>query len=189
MEVKRGKDGWLWTDVGIGNHLDEKTGLIDMACCCPYIPEDFMKKQNEDIKICVMRKTHIKECAAIAKELWPNEARVHRHITHELHNPDIYFIVAKKDKEIVGWAGWSWSSISYDIAEFVWCNVKTEYQKQGIGRLLTEARLKAIKSFGIAKLIMLTTGKPIVYKKYGFNTVGVYPLFIGPETHLMVKEL
>ena len=135
-----------------------------------------------------MTTNDIEVCAAIAYENWPNESRVSRHILHELHNHDIFFLVAEIDGQIVGWAAWCWSRISYDIAEFVWCNIKSEYQRQGIGRALTQTRIMAVKSME-GKAILLTTGKPIVYEKYGFKTVGIYPLWIGDETHLMVKEL
>ena len=150
-----------------------------------------------DVKIRILKKEiTIKACAAIAYENWPDERRVARHIVHELKNPEINFLVAetivkngkRKHKEIVGWAAWCWSAISYDVAEFVWCNIRPLYQRQGIGKSLTHARLEAIRKHD-GRIVVLTTGHPEVYVKYGFKTIGIYDLWIGPQTHLMAKEL
>ena len=153
----------------------------------PIIPMEENMSPNKDIEIRIMTKRDIKRCAEIAYLNWPDKRRVSRHLVHELKD-HINFLVAEIDTEIVGWAGWVWSKISYDVAEFVWCNVHPDHQKKGVGKKLTLARIKAIKAHD-GKLIVLTTCKPDIYRKYDFWTQGVYNLWTGKKTHMMVKEL
>ena len=140
------------------------------------------------INVRYLKDEDIRACVEIAFECWPDSDRVRRHLTHELLDITNYTVVAETDKKIVGWASWTWSRVSYDIAEFVWCNIKPAYQRQGIGKVLTQVRIDSVR-FQDGKAIILTTGHPEVYAKYGFETVKVLPLWIGPETHFMIKQL
>jgi ribosomal protein S18 acetylase RimI-like enzyme len=147
-----------------------------------------------NINIRVYQEQDKERCREIALMNWPDEPRVRRHVGFELSDPNIRTLVAEIESPatffpiIVGWSSWCWSAISYDVAEFVWSNIHPAYQGQGIGRKLAEARIKAIKEGG-GKAILLTTGKPEVYKRYGFKTLDILPLWIGPETYLMSLDL
>jgi len=67
----------------------------------------------------------------------------------------------------------------------MWCNVEPEFQGRGIGRLLFEARERAIIEAGY-KQILLTTHLIALYERYGFRPVAVVE-GLTEGTRLMIK--
>ena len=73
------------------------------------------------------------------------------------------------------------------VAEFVWCNVLTDFRGRGIGRILTDFRLADIRAAGF-KAVICGTMVPLIYGAYGFKTLGTYEWAHG-KTHLMLLTL
>ena len=126
-------------------------------------------------------------CEMIARANWPGDKRVAENIHEELNNPNIHFCVALARGRVVGFAGWSKSNIDYDVAEFVWCNVLTDFRGRGIGRMLTDYRLADIRAANF-KAVICGTMVPLIYGAYGFKTLGTYEWAHG-KTHLMLLTL
>ena len=126
-------------------------------------------------------------CEMIARANWPSDKRVTDNIHEELRNPAIYYCVALARGRVVGFAGWSKSNIDYDLAEFVWANVLSDFRGRGIGRLLTDFRLADIRAAGF-KAVICSTMVPLIYGAYGFKTLGTYEWAHG-KTHLMLLTL
>ena len=126
-------------------------------------------------------------CEMIARANWPGDKRVAENIHEELTNPNIHYCVALARGRVVGFAGWAKSHVDYDLAEFVWSNVLADFRGRGIGRLLTDYRLADISAAGF-KAVICGTMVPIIYKAYGFKTLGIHEWAHG-KTHLMLLTL
>ena len=126
-------------------------------------------------------------CEMIARANWPGDKRVAENIHEELRNPAIHYCVALARGRVVGFAGWAKSNIDYDLAEFVWANVLSDFRGRGIGRLLTDFRLADIRAAGF-KAVICGTMVPLIYGAYGFKTLGTYEWAHG-KTHLMLLTL
>ena len=123
----------------------------------------------------------------IARANWPGDKRVAENIHEELRNPAIHYCVALARGRVVGFAGWAKSHIDYDVAEFVWCNVLSDFRGRGIGRLLTDFRLADIRAAGF-KSVVCGTMVPNIYMAYGFKILGTYDWAHG-KTSLMLLTL
>lgn len=135
-----------------------------------------------------MEEADIKRCISIALENWSRNRRVKDNICYELADPYAWYYVAWLANAIVGFAGYRRSSINYDVYELAWCNVLAEYRGQGIGRALTEHRIKMVEvSHGRA--ILLSTHLPELYERYGFRSLGIFKWWASDETHLMIKDM
>ncbi|MBI1969606.1 GNAT family N-acetyltransferase [Candidatus Woesearchaeota archaeon] len=83
------------------------------------------------------------------------------------------YIVAEKDKNIVGFGGYVQSPMDYSIYEIFWVNIKQGFQRQGIGTVIVRHLLRKIqkmKGKDKARMVVLTTRSPAFYKKFGFKT-------------------
>ena len=97
--------------------------------------------------------------------------------------PPVYY-VAEIDNKIVGFAGMIESWVMHGIWDFIWINISPEYQRTGIGSLLTEHRLNKVEERG-GKAVHLVTQKYSFFRKFGFKTAHVYQ----GRWALMIKEL
>lgn len=135
-----------------------------------------------------MEEADIKRCISIALENWPGNRRVKDNICYELADPYAWYYVAWLANAIVGFAGYRRSSINYDVYEFAWCNVLAEYRGRGIGRALTEYRIKMVEVSN-GRAILLSTHLPELYERYGFRSLGIFKWWASDETHLMIKDM
>ena len=92
----------------------------------------------------------------------------------ELLNPNSKYIVAKKENEIVGFAG-IW--IAIDIAHITNIVVKKDLRKQGIGTIILQELIKLCKELKMNEVTLEVNennSKAInLYKKFGFEQVGL----------------
>ena len=123
---------------------------------------------------------------AITARCWPNNERAKEILLVDLNMPETRWTAAlTPGGRIVAFAGWHCSPCCASIAEMMWCNVEPEFQGRGVGRLLFEARERAIIEAGY-KQILLTTHLIALYEKYGFRPVAVVE-GLTEGTRLMIK--
>lgn len=141
-----------------------------------------------------VRREDEEACAAIARTNWPNDDHVAYSVVLELAearsgaNWRPSYFKASVEEKIVGFAGWNYSWVNYDVYELCWCNVLPEYQGKGIGRKLVEVRLSTIRNIG-GQVVLLTTHRPEIYERYGFKSLSSFNLWAHGKTHLMSLEL
>jgi ribosomal protein S18 acetylase RimI-like enzyme len=100
-----------------------------------------------------------------------------------------YFVV-ERDGEIVGCGGYAVDPES-GAADMCWGLVRRDLHGAGIGRLLTQARLDAIRATPGVRRVRMTTS-PLVdgfYRKLGFRTLRVRPDGLGPGLDAVDMEL
>lgn len=148
-----------------------------------------------------MTKFDIPAVISIATTNWPNDKRIKHSVPLELNdmfssaNYRPTFFVAEDANLIVGMGAWNWAWHNYDIYEILWGNVLKEYQGQGIGRALVEARLADIKIVSEGEkerrqsYVTVSTHLYKIYEKFGFKSIAIMDLWQNPKTHLMIKML
>ena len=131
------------------------------------------------IDIRPIRITDVDACHHIVNENWGREiatrflSEVTQVWAEDMENPPIYYVADSEGGEIVAFAGMMQSMIMFGIWDFIWINVKKEYQGSGIGRKLTEHRLQEIiKSDGRA--VHLMTQSPAFFDQFGFEVIKEY---------------
>ena len=134
--------------------------------------------------------------AAVARAAFENDPLVNETIdlglreafTNATWRPRYW--LAEVDGELVGFGGWNWTWINYDVACFSWAGVLEAHQGKGIGRGLVEVRIADIKqtNSGIS-LVLVNTWNPAMYRRYGFETIGVHDFRSGKGEHLMRLSL
>jgi len=97
-----------------------------------------------------------------------------KNIRKELTHPDSFYFVALVNGGVKGFAGYKTTHVNPFIYEFPWCVVHPDYQRKGLGRALTGTRIQEIRNKN-GQAIILTTGKPEVYEKYGFELLKKLP--------------
>ena len=96
-------------------------------------------------------------------------------VRYQMTHPEaFYFVALAHGTGVKGFAGVKKTHANRYIWEFTWNAVLPEFQKQGIGRALVEKRVELVKEKG-GRAIILSTGKPEVYEKYGFEPVYQIP--------------
>lgn len=86
------------------------------------------------------------------------------------------FFVATERGQVIGMAAYTISWMDYSMCEIIWLNVEPTHQRRGIGTALTEALIRQIKKKKEIKAILLSTTKPLFYKKrFGFKILSKFP--------------
>lgn len=126
-----------------------------------------------------MEKSDIFACQKIVQRNWGDKI-ADRFIDESWHAfytnvkwPPKYFVY-ESDGKVVGFAGMMWSWIMTGVMDFIWINVEPEHQKIGIGKMLTEHRIRECKRSSDVSLIHLMTQKPAFFYKMGFGVTKLY---------------
>jgi N-acetylglutamate synthase-like GNAT family acetyltransferase len=135
-----------------------------------------MTKHHNGIR--ELEKRDIHACTEIVRDNWGDlvAERFWDEIQHAFHKnmkwPPEYFVF-EEEGEIVGFAGMMESWQMHKVMDFIWINVKREYQGYGIGRALTEYRIERCRAYDM-RAINLMTQKPNFFEPFGFIMSFVY---------------
>lgn len=95
-------------------------------------------------------------------------------LKEELNNPRSYYIIAKKNEEILGFAGIINTVDQYEITNIV---VKKNYRKKGVGTLLLNNLIEFVKKNKPEKIYLEVNcnnkSAIALYKKHGFIECGL----------------
>lgn len=108
----------------------------------------------------------------------------------ELNNPNSYYIVAKLNAEIVGFAG-IWKSVDdVHITDIV---VKKDFRKKGIGSLLLEKLISLTKELKFKELTLEvnSNNEPAkkLYLKFGFKELGIRKRYYNNTDDAVIMTL
>ncbi len=107
----------------------------------------------------------------------------------ELSNANSYYLVAKSDNEILGFAGIKTVLDEADIMNIV---VKKSKRKLGIGSLLLKNIIELCKNLNISTLFLEVNEKntPAIslYKKFGFKNVGFRKNYYKENNAIVMKK-
>ena len=107
----------------------------------------------------------------------------------ELSNANSYYLVAKLDNEILGFAGIKYVLNDADIMNIV---VKKSKRKSGIGSLLLKNIIELCKKLNVSTLFLEVNEKNIpaisLYKKFGFEEVGFRKNYYKENNAIVMKK-
>ncbi|MGB9587253.1 MAG: ribosomal protein S18-alanine N-acetyltransferase [Armatimonadota bacterium] len=120
-----------------------------------------------------MRETDVEEVAELDKKCFPSpwSASAYR---NEVHNPSAYYIVARMDDRIIGYAG-MW--LIMDEAHITTIGVDPEFRGKGLGERILVSLLEEALHRGARRATLEVRKSNIVaqnlYHKYCFHAVAV----------------
>lgn len=118
---------------------------------------------------------HLEHSLQLARQtLKPDAVISFDDLRQELLHLDAQYYVALVNGGVKAFAGFKKTGINRYVFEFPWCVVHKDYQRQGIGRALTERRIIEVKKRG-GELILLSTPVPEIYQRYGFRVFATVP--------------
>lgn len=147
-----------------------------------------MRKSQSGIR--ELEKRDIHACTSIVRENWGEEVadrfwdEVQHAFLRGMKWPPEYFVY-EEDGDVVAFAGMMESWQMHRVMDFVWINVKEEYQGRGYGRALTQHRIERCKKYDI-RVINLITRRPMFFEQFGFKSVYAYE---GEFWHSMTLQL
>ena len=107
----------------------------------------------------------------------------------ELSNANSYYLVAKLDNEILGFAGIKYVLNDADIMNIV---VKKSKRKSGIGSLLLKNIIELCKKLNVSTLFLEVNEKNLpaisLYKKFGFEGVGFRKNYYKENNAIVMKK-
>ena len=107
----------------------------------------------------------------------------------ELSNANSYYLVAKLDNEILGFAGIKYVLNDADIMNIV---VKKSKRKSGIGSLLLKNIIELCKKLNISTLFLEVNEENIpaisLYKKFGFEKIGFRKNYYKENNAIVIKK-
>ena len=107
----------------------------------------------------------------------------------ELSNANSYYLVAKSDNEILGFAGIKYVLNDADIMNIV---VKKSKRKSGIGSLLLKNIIELCKKLNVSTLFLEVNEKNLpaisLYKKFGFEEVGFRKNYYKENNAIVMKK-
>ena len=110
-------------------------------------------------------------------------------IFEELSNANSYYLVAKSDNEILGFAGIKYVLNDADIMNIV---VKKSKRKSGIGSLLLKNIIELCKKLNVSTLFLEVNEKNLpaisLYKKFGFEEVGFRKNYYKENNAIVMKK-
>ena len=107
----------------------------------------------------------------------------------ELSNANSYYLVAKSDNEILGFAGIKTVLDEADIMNIV---VKKSKRKLGIGSLLLKNIIELCKKLNVSTLFLEVNEKNLpaisLYKKFGFKEIGFRKNYYKENNAIVMKK-
>lgn len=108
----------------------------------------------------------------------------------EISNPNSYYIVAKLNSEIVGFAG-IWKSVDdLHITNIV---VKKDFRKNGIGSLLLQKLISLTNELGYKELTLEVNSSNVsakkLYLKFGFKELGIRKKYYNNTDDAIIMTL
>lgn len=107
----------------------------------------------------------------------------------ELSSTNSYYLVAKSDNEILGFAGIKYVLNEADIMNIV---VKKSKRKLGIGSLLLKNIIELCKKLNISTLFLEVNEENIpaisLYKKFGFEKIGFRKNYYKENNAIVMKK-
>lgn len=107
----------------------------------------------------------------------------------ELSSTNSYYLVAKSDNEILGFAGIKYVINEADIMNIV---VKKSKRKLGIGSLLLKNIIELCKKLNISTLFLEVNEENIpaisLYKKFGFEKIGFRKNYYKENNAIVMKK-
>lgn len=96
-------------------------------------------------------------------------------------HPGRYFVAVDADGQVQGCAGYALNTRG-DAADLCWAMVQREQHRAGLGRLLLDARLQAIRAEGSVHEVRLSTSQHAAgfYQRFGFVTRLIVPGGFAP---------
>ena len=82
----------------------------------------------------------------------------------------VFIVCENNEGKIIGFAGYSNTGFDDGVFGLFWVMVHPEYQYQGVGKLLTEERIREIKEIG-GGVIFSTTRKTWHLERFGFKSI------------------
>ena len=119
-----------------------------------------------------LEKKDIHACVEIVRENWDDKVaerfwdEVQHAFLRGMKWPPEYFVYEEAG-EVVAFAGMMESWLMHRVMDFIWINVKKDYQGYGYGRELTEYRIERCKKYDM-RAINLMTQKPNFFEPFGF---------------------
>lgn len=108
----------------------------------------------------------------------------------ELQNENSYYLVAKYDNEIIGFAG---IKSIFDEADVMNIVVKKKYRKLGIGSFLFKKIIDYAKSNGIKKLTLEVNENNVsaihLYEKFGFKQIARRNRYYNGVSDALIMQL
>lgn len=95
-----------------------------------------------------------------------------------------YLVLEDADGRVVACGGWAVAA-GGDTADLCWGMVRSELHGQGLGRLLTEARIHAVRAVGDVEVVALETSQHTTgfYERLGFTLRDVEEDQYAPGLH------
>lgn len=110
-------------------------------------------------------------------------------LKQEIESKNSYFVVAKYENEIIGFAG---IKIIFDEADLMNIVVKKSARNQHIGSLLLDNLLKYAKKNNILSIMLEVNEKNtpaiLLYKKYGFEQISVRKNYYNKDDAIIMKK-
>ncbi|WP_428380009.1 GNAT family N-acetyltransferase [Nevskia ramosa] len=96
-------------------------------------------------------------------------------------HPGRYFVAMDADGQVQGCAGYALNTAG-EAADLCWAMVHRQQHRAGLGRLLLDARLQAIRSEGSVREVRLSTSQHAAgfYQRFGFVTKLIVPGGFAP---------
>lgn len=126
-----------------------------------------------------IRISDVDACARIVRDNWGRDVgdKFLVEVAHvwamDMENPPAYYVADSERGEVIGFAGMMSSFLMHGIWDLIWINVKKEYQREGVGKRLTEYRVTEIKRCN-GSAIHLMTQSPLFFEKLGFEIIHHY---------------
>lgn len=111
-------------------------------------------------------------------------------LKQEIESNNSYFLVAKYENEIIGFAG---IKIIFDEADLMNIVVKKSARNQHIGSLLLDNLLKYAKKNNILSIMLEVNEKNtpaiLLYKKYGFEQISVRKNYYNDDDAIIMNKI
>ncbi len=127
----------------------------------------YLRKNEIDKAVKIIEENNSKKYSLLAKK------HLLAMFENKMYKPK--FMVAEEKGEILGFAGYIMSSLSFRTYEMMWVNVSKRYQRSGIGTKLISKVIAEIESIRYKgekpSNILLSTLKPDYFRRFGFKNI------------------
>ncbi len=110
-------------------------------------------------------------------------------LKEELENINSRYIIAKKNDEIVGFAGIKYNYENVEIMNIV---TKRNQRRKGIARILLKKLIECSKEFNINKISLEVNENNLpainLYKKMGFEVVGLRKMYYNGKSNAILMD-